>query len=369
MTTTTNTDTNDESSQEEELRDRVRQPLGVSVSELAHADLDPVVPDLVELDGGGWLLYSGQSHSLFGPPGLGKSNTALAICREVVKAGGRCLFLDLEKTERTAADRARSFGFHQEPELGDRIRFQILDGVVGPQLVTAIIDWAGEEDGPVLVVLDSAGRSISRTGSDENSNDAVRCWYDLVIAPLCARGITTLSLDHPVKTFEGGAAGPRGAGAKMDVVTGAAFALSTGRPFSRGQGGYAVLTCTKDNNGGHARRAVAKFVVEPTPGGGIAYEFVAVEGGAEVAIDRAAQWRDRTLAALNSDWQSLTAIRDKVGGGSAGGEAVKGALDALVAEGRVEDQAGKGHQNARNYRLADDSEEADDLDDEVGLAA
>jgi hypothetical protein len=221
------------------------------------------------------LIYRGKSHAFIGEPGRGKS-MLLQHLHVKEAAAGRCsLFIDLEKDFGHFRERIRALGATKESAA--RIGYWRLSGAITRESLDAIAGFA-RQWGVEVVTLDSVGRALSRAGLTENDNDHVRTWFDGVVAPMERGGLTVVLVDHMKKPDDsrgnrGGspsAAGryAKGAGAKLDVITGAAYGVSFTKPFSRSKPGMATLVTAKDNNGSrHEGEIAAEVSVTPSDEG------------------------------------------------------------------------------------------------------
>jgi hypothetical protein len=316
---------------------------------------------MVEVHGGLPLLYLRKSHSITGHPGRGKSLISLYCGLSVVHASatGRVLFLDLEKDVDEYQERLTAFGLTTDCCEAERVSYWRVDGAIDEIVVAGSVALC--RDGhDTLVIIDSVGRAITRAGLDENSNNDVRRWYDACVEPLLRAGATVLLIDHYKK--EGGSEQrfSKGAGAKLDVITGAAYGCRVTSPFSQQQSGAAQIMVAKDNNGARAEATIAADVtVTPLGDGRVDITLRAAGGAGQGAI---VGWDKRALAVLTEEWMSLNKVRTLAGGSkgySAATDPLRLALDRLVERGTAEARAGRGHQNAVEYRLAAIEEESE----------
>lgn len=156
----------------------------------------------------GEFLERGTLNALFARPGTGKSLLALEIAVDIVRGGHSVVYLDEENRVTDLVDRLQAFGC-QPGELERLLLYSFarlppLDDVRGGLHLLALAE-AGASG---LVVIDTATRMV--TGR-ENDSDTFLALYRCALAPLKARGITVLRLDHPGKD-EG--RGQRGSSAK-----------------------------------------------------------------------------------------------------------------------------------------------------------
>jgi hypothetical protein len=160
----------------------------------------------------GEFLERGTLSALFAKPGTGKSLIALEIAVTLVRAGHVVVYIDEENAIRDLVERLQAFGC--DPAELDRLKFYSfarlppLDSPEGGFHLSAL----AIVHRPALVVIDTATRMIA---GRENDSDTFLALYRCSLAPLKARGITVLRLDHPGKDA---GRGQRGSSAKDDDV-------------------------------------------------------------------------------------------------------------------------------------------------------
>jgi hypothetical protein len=156
----------------------------------------------------GEFLERGTLNALFARPSTGKSLLALEIAVDVVRCGQTVVYLDEENRVIDLVDRLQAFGCH--PGELERLRLYSfaylppLDDVRGGLHLRALV----EAHDAALVVIDTATRMVT---GHENDSDTFLALYRCALAPLKARGVTVLRLDHPGKDES---RGQRGSSAK-----------------------------------------------------------------------------------------------------------------------------------------------------------
>lgn len=330
----------------------------VRVSDFWDSEFVVVEPEVGAVEGGKPLLYAGKSHSIAGEPGRGKSTLAIYLHLLEAREGRASLLIDYEKELGDFLSKLRSMGCTKDE--ASLIYYQRVKGDLrgrrsedGPTRVKVLADFVGGA-GVVLVSLDSLGRSLAAANLDENLSNDVRRWYDAVAQPLMEAGATVLLIDHVVKPpmqakgFAKARTWAKGSGAKLEVITGAAFGADTKKPFSREQAGWMSVDCVKDNNGGHTEgRTVAELHVTPEGEGLMNVELrfpkPSVDGDGKFwptsLMTKAARLFEST-----TEWVSTAKVTAAIGGGKAknAGEksAAQHALDRLAEEGFLDCQAG-----------------------------
>lgn len=188
------------------------------------------------------ILERGRLYALFSLPGIGKSlltlelAAALATGRPVLGNPARkpvsVLYVDLENDPSDLVERLSAFGYQPE-QLGNLhyLSFPSLPALDSPNggrhLLAAVEHHEAE-----FVVIDTVSRVIA---GGENDNDTFHQLYRCALAPLKARRVTTVRLDHSGKDSE---RGQRGASAKdsdvdvtwkLEQLSAVAYRLSRGK--------------------------------------------------------------------------------------------------------------------------------------------
>lgn len=304
--------------------------------DLWDADLPAVRPELAAIEGGDLpLLYGGgRSHLLFGAGGTGKSWIAETIALSVLAAdpAATVVWIDLEMTLPELVGRAKALGATRAQAA--RIFRQPLEGPLTAALGALRARWAARP--PTLVVLDSMAQALSGAGANENDNSEVGAWWGGALTPMAKMGAQSiLVLDHVAKPQPGSGLAPaaRGAGAKINLISGAAWSLQTKEPFSCGQRGSVELVVAKDRHGARTVGDVAAVaVVVPGPDGSLAISLRAPEAPSgqafrpTAAMASIAEWLARNGPANTTQIRGAMTFRPAT---------VAAAIEALVAEGCI----------------------------------
>jgi hypothetical protein len=332
-------------------------------------DFKPIEPVLYRVDGAKPLLYAGMSHAFIGEPGRGKSMLGQKLLVEMAGDGQTALFVDLEKDYLAFRERIRALGATKET--AGRIGYWRLTRGLTDKAVDRIVAFCAEWRVSV-VVIDSVGRALSRAGLDENSNDDVRRWYDGCVEPLLRAGLTVVLIDHFKKpsgdgSSRGGSPSPagryaKGAGAKLDVITGAAYGVEFVKPFSRVQSGMAKVITAKDNNGTRCEGEVAcEVLVEPHDGGAridmqlVSPKPLPTNADGSKRYTYLMEQVSKFVEAAETP-PSLTVVETSVSGAAI---RVRAAVEVLITEGFLTQQVGPRNAklltSAKPYREAQDS--------------
>ena len=300
------------------------------------------------------LVYRGKSHAFMGEPGRGKSMIAQMLHVTEAQQGRCSLFIDLEKSFPDFRARIRALGATRET--AGLIGYWRANGALSSTALAAIAAFA-KQWGVEVVTIDSVGRALSRAGLIENDNDHVRSWYDRVADPMVAAGLTPILIDHVKKPGETGGrpggASPasryaKGAGAKLDVITGAAYGIEFVTPFSQHKPGLAKIITAKDNNGARHEGEVAAQVHVTPSDGGAKIDMLLKAPPESVSADgksRPTAYMEKVSRLLETVAEplSISRIKKEVGGKS---EWVGVAVERLADEGFVSSAPG-----ARNAKL------------------
>lgn len=96
---------------------------------------EPIEPTIGLMDNGRYLFYRGETHTIAGDSGSGKSLIAQCLCVEVMSAGERVLYLDFESRPAAVTQRMMELGSTREQYL-------------------TLFDYAGKVESGLLVTAD-----------------------------------------------------------------------------------------------------------------------------------------------------------------------------------------------------------------------
>lgn len=289
-------------------------------------------PSILLVDDHMALLYRARAHSLFGTPGGGKTWVALHAITEQLKAGESCLFIDWEDSADGTVERLLALGCTPE-EIGRLVYFSAATAL--PADLDRILKHA---DGITLAVLDSAGEAMGAAGIDPNADGPVAAWMARVKS-LAIQGSkpAVLLLDHIPKDKEAPSGFAIGSQRKLAAITGASYRLETIVEPARGKPGKLRLIVAKDRLGHRAKGSTAAEVhMEPSGEDSLTIRLGVSE--AQAATERGETFRPTVLMERVSRFVedypecSTRTIRDEIKGK---GEAVKQAIEVLVAEGYI----------------------------------
>ena len=290
------------------------------------------------------LLYEQRISALLGEPSVGKTWIAFAAAAETLTAGGSVIALDWEDTDTNFVTRMRALGVtdHVLADQGRVVHIHPEQGLRNPHDIRHAVRLVERLPAPVLVIVDAYGPALARDGVEENSNGDVLQWTDRALAPLARAGAAVLILDHVTKDPATRTRGGRGAGAKLALITGAAYEVRTLVPFARGRAGRLRLIIAKDRLG------------HVGPVGSNAGEVVITPDGDRLHIDvEPPQDKDQPFRPTHlmekvsryveelTEPVSKRQITTTVSGNT---DALRAAVDLLAAEGYLTDsgQSGRG---------------------------
>ena len=325
--------------------------------DLSTVSTDPIVADLLEREDGVHLFYRGRINWLFGQPESGKTWVAVLLAKQVIEAGGRVLWVDMEDLPQTFLERMTSLGLDRAEVIDqERVRY------VQPRepLFTNGKAWAdnlAERESlmawaPDLVVFDACAESMGIEGMSVTSNDDVAEWMAHVIRPWTDVGSAVLVLDHLPKSNDNVADRyPIGGQHKLASLDGTAIRAKITQNFGRHLGGtddpirgVIELTVTKDRSGGVRGQlgntdGAGELVLDVHPNGGIG-AFIREAG--EAQAERKAAGTAEIIGDVQQILRELgplgfraiySAIRDDPYGRTLGQPTLRGALEFGVAKG------------------------------------
>jgi len=309
-------------------------------------------PELLPAADGSFLVYRGRRHLLYGEPETLKSWIALAVAADVMRHGGRVVWIDTDGMGAgVLLERFRAIGGDVPVELIDYIAPDDDPGKDG----TAAL--AGLAMGTALVVLDAWGPAFPMLGLSGNSGDDVNRFVAAVLDPFHRAGATVLVLDHMAKDRDTRGDWPVGSERKRGWTDVAFKVTAEGTRLSRETAGGVRLKVTKDRPGFHDRSAARRVLFTPDGAGGIGVEVTVPAQKADPdAPFRPTTLMERVSRHLEVAGSPLPLRQAIAVAGNAG--AVRTALSRLVEEGFVEVQkTGPSHLHrvVRPYREAEDT--------------
>lgn len=210
-------------------------------------------PELGHRQDGVALFYRGKEHSVASEPECGKTWWAALQVIDVLRAGGRVLFVDFEDDEWTiVGERLLRIGAHDTAvaiaDVTDRFRYVRPDAPYAPGELEALMMFG---DHPAdLAVLDGVTEGMQLFGLDPLKQPDAAQWRKIMVRPALNRGVATLATDHVVKDREDRGRFAIGAQHKLAGLTGVQFLMEQVDPFGRGLKGRSRVLVSKDRNGG-----------------------------------------------------------------------------------------------------------------------
>ncbi len=206
-------------------------------------------PQVGTIEGGGCLLYLGRLNEVHAEPGVGKSNINLSIAADVIRNGGRVLFIDPEDNWRGAVGRLVSFGLSIDQAL-DNFDYVSFDPTRWGELYALC-----ESRKYDLVSFDGLAAGMQQHDLDENSvPDTIQ--FLKMFSRIQLTVAAVLISDHVIKDKDGRGRWPRGSGAKLGQYDGAVYWVELGKSYgpetehSEARSGFVRLKVAKDRNGG-----------------------------------------------------------------------------------------------------------------------
>jgi len=318
------------------------------------APVEQASPSLLTIEGSDTgdtgLFYPGRVNSLWAEPNRGKSLLCQHLVVEEAVQGRATLTIDFEKPFAHFRSRIRILGATREHAL--RIGYWNPTRAIRDEDLTDLLAFCAQQQ-VRTVIIDAVGRATAQAGLDDSSNPEYRQWIDRTVMPIVTAGMAVVLVDHPKKESSGPGRSdvafyPKGAGAKLDVITGAAYTLRTREPFTRHRPGQAQIICTKDTEGARAiGDHVADLIVSP-----VSSDFTEVRirvpserRPGEPSQRRPTIYMEKVSKMLgqSSEPLSISQLKRMIGGKT---EWVGVAVERLLEEGFAVEQAGP-----RNARL------------------
>jgi hypothetical protein len=243
-------------------------------------DVDTTLP-VRWVPGAERIIRAGERQSWLAAEGEGKTQAAVHLAVQVVAAGGRVVYIDVENDRLEMAERAqpiaKALGIDTRGSLFYLDDINLSDVHESADLLDA---WVRGIWGADLLVIDSWTRVLNDFGLDEDSNRDVTTFMRRCIDPLHRRGIAVLILDNTGKDQSKGARGAKSKSATVEAV----YKVSGGKAITQAEHGTLKLTRTRCRGGKLAKQ------VEAGSGGGDFSPLRPVEG-----LDAAAQARRALL--------------------------------------------------------------------------
>jgi len=238
-------------------------------------------PSLLQVATNRFLLYRGRTNSIVAEASSGKTWLAILASLEVLKAGGRVLWLDYESNGAEVVNRHKAM-FDVPDEYWGRFDYvspseRLEDSKTNATTIHGAVFYSYlDVTSYDLAVIDSVTGAMSCEGLDTNSDTDVETFHRLLAYRLANAGPAVLMLDHVPKNVESRGNDARGSGRKREGITGASYKMKVDRPWKRANGGTPVvgsftLTVAKDRDGGVGAIGddVATGVVTADPDGGV----------------------------------------------------------------------------------------------------
>ena len=290
-------------------------------------------PKIAPTVGGVGLVYPGKRHLFTGPPESAKTLASYAIMLEEVRRGGEALLLDFEMGPWDARERLIEMGATDEELL--RIAYVEPEAQATENTAEELLS----REAYSLVVIDAAAGAYSLQGLNDNDRGDVETFARIYLRPFWLQEIATIVIDHVGKNSERRGAFAIGSERKVggiDVHLGFEVAV----PLKRGGRGLYKITTHKDRLGHLERPKAGELEIKSDPlTHGLTWSFRPPESTGEGVA-----WRPTVLMERVSTWlegQADAVSRNEVEK-NVTGEAryVRTALDALIADGYVEETAG-----------------------------
>jgi hypothetical protein len=229
-------------------------------------------PTILRREDGCALLYESRLNWLAGPPESQKSYLAALACIQEMEQGRKVIYIDFEEADGvTIAERVVAIAMGGGFNTSD-----ILDWVAGPAREDGSRDQSQRmlwytnartlnsklrgkvvtqiKQGARFVVLDGCAAAMGAAELEEDKARDVNLWLSGAVWPLVRAGAGVLVIDHIPKNSGPQAGGfavrsPRGSGAKLAAVSGAALMADPKKPGSAFSEGEVEVGVSKDRPG------------------------------------------------------------------------------------------------------------------------
>lgn len=220
------------------------------VAGLLSGDLpEPPRPQVLTRDDGRAIFYAGQVNALFADAESGKTMVTCAAIEEVLKVGGRAVFVDIDHNGMVGiVTRLLDLGATSEV-LRDPARFRYVEPEDKDQLLD-LVAFLRTTWKPSLVVVDSVGELLPMFRLSSNNPDDFTTVHADVLKPLATAGACVVTVDHVAKNLASAESGPTGTNAKRRAVGGVSIRVKVKDQFVPGSGGAVWLMVNKDRHGG-----------------------------------------------------------------------------------------------------------------------
>ena len=212
-------------------------------------------PDILMRTDGKGLFHKGRTNYIVGRRGAGKTWLADLGVAQVLWAGGRVIYFDLEDSLDAFVERLTLLGVDVVAAIheGRLVWMDEFPSSSADPVIESVIELAGDFD---LAVFDVINRMIHRLGGDVNNGNAEVLWLtDYLFDPVARRGAGVVILDHPNRKGSDRDADPKniesGGGAmKGNNASGTMASMKVLKPFTRDDPtGEVELWCSKNRTG------------------------------------------------------------------------------------------------------------------------
>jgi adenylylsulfate kinase-like enzyme len=197
------------------------------------------VPDPVQIIQN--VLYEGAVHWIDAHPGSGKTTLVMHWCHQFMLAGGHVIWLDYEGGLGPSVRRFEAVG------LGYATAREQMHYSGFPKDAESSMQQVAAKYPGAMVIFDSASKSLSFSGRDENSNAEVVQWTVKLVRAAKKHGLTVVVIDHITKTGQDSQYA-RGAGTK-EADTDVHWRAIKVTEFDRNNAGVVQLVRKKDREG------------------------------------------------------------------------------------------------------------------------
>ncbi|AXB47293.1 hypothetical protein A4R43_36610 [Amycolatopsis albispora] len=210
----------------------------------------PLEPTVLARTDGRCMFYPGKIHWVSGESESGKSWLCIQAAVEVIRAGGRVMYVDYEDDGPETVRRFQSLGLSRDQILN---QLDYINPDARPDSNDERAQWQfllTREGGYGLVVIDAVTEALSIEGKSSNDNDEIASWVRRVPRTLAEHtGAAVVCIDHVTKNADTRGRFSIGGQYKMAGINGAAFIVEPVDPIAPGRVGRMRIKVAKDRGG------------------------------------------------------------------------------------------------------------------------
>lgn len=236
----------------------------VSVLDILQSGYVKPVPTILSRSDGQRFFYPGMVNMIYSPSGGGKSWIALQACVETIQQSQNVVYVDYEDSPGSIVSRLQQLGLKAHEILS---HFTYIRPENTPETDELILFNEYRAKEASLIVVDSLGESMATMGLDQNLDDKVVFWYNLIAREWAKQGDpgpSILLVDHEAKS-SANKDFSIGSQRKKSALDGMSLRTVRKQALARGVTGEYELWCGKDRHGNYsADTCVGTITITPS---------------------------------------------------------------------------------------------------------